>query len=151
MIFLGKTLKFILIGLIASISLTFLILFQLGVFIPPNDNGNGSNGQPIVYKESLSNISLYMDYGNGTVDTWVEFSLYNYNTSVFHALDKHCDLEYVYYAIYVDYLITSINGISQNSTHAWHFWVNGAISPIGCNKYALDNDSIINWNYTTNM
>lgn len=151
MIFLGKTLKFLLIGIIASISLTFLILFQLGVFIPPNNNGNGDNGQSVMYKESVSNITLYIDYGNETVDIWVGYSLYNYNTSVFHALDMYYDLEYEYYAIYDDYLITSINGISQNSTHAWHFWVNGEISPTGCSKYALDNDSIINWNYTTNM
>lgn len=151
MIFLGKTLKFLLIGIIASISLTFLILFQLGVFIPPNNNGNGDNGQPVMYKESVSNITLYIDYGNETVDILVGYSLYNYNTSVFHALDMYYDLEYEYYAIYEDYLITSINGISQNSTHAWHFWVNGVISPIGCYKYALDNDSIINWNFTTGM
>lgn len=152
MIILTKSLKFLLIGIITVVSLTVLILFQLGVFIPPNNNSTGGNegiGLPITYKETVSNISLYVDYGNETINVWVGFSLFNYNTSVFHAIYKVCDLEYEYYPIYDDYLITSINGISQNSSHAWHFWVNGVISPVGSYRFALDNDSIINWNFTT--
>ncbi len=148
----AKGLKFLLIGIITAVSLTIFILFQLGVFIPPNDNGtggNGDNGLPVQYKETVSNISLYMDYGNGTINAWVGFSLYNNNTSVFHALEKYCDIKYNYYSIYNDYLIISINGISPNSTHTWYFWVNRVFSPVGSYRYALDNDSIINWNFTT--
>jgi hypothetical protein len=140
--------KFFIVGLIGASSITLLVLVQFGLFAPTGIGLNYCQN----CKESISNVSLYVNYGNGTVDNWTGFSLENNRTSVFDAIDKYCNIEYKKYGPNQDtFYVASINGITEDSTHGWEFWVNGEYIWIASNLYALDNNSIITCNFTTGI
>ncbi|MBD3196212.1 MAG: hypothetical protein GF317_14235 [Candidatus Lokiarchaeota archaeon] len=122
--------KFVIIGLIAAGSFSSLILFATSFSTPPvNDK-----------LENVSNITLVVDYGNGTVYTESNFDLTNYETTAFDALDEWTEI------IYTDYgtqglLVEEINGIKAN----WKYSINGEYQGIASNKYNLKDGDIVEW------
>lgn len=142
----SRVLKFLFIGLIGASSIMGLVLVQFGIFAPTSTSLNYC----INCKASVSNISLYVNYGNGTVDSRIGFSLDNNRTSVFDAVDKYYNIEYKKYGPNQDtFYVASINGITEDATHGWEFWVNNKYIWIASNLYALENNSIIYCNFTT--
>jgi len=142
----SRSLKFFTVALIGTGSIMGLVLVQFGIFAPASTGINYC----VKCRESVSNISLYINYGNGTVDSWTEFSLENNNTSVFDAINKYCIIEYRKYGPNQDtFYVASINGMSENSTHGWEFRVNNEYIWIASNLYSLENNSIIHCNYTS--
>lgn len=86
-----------------------------------------------------SNISLLINYGNGkkskfTIDAG----------TVFDALNKTCNIEYKYYKG-LGYFITSIDGVTQNKTHSWGYFVNNKFAMVSANNYVLKNNDNITW------
>lgn len=146
MIRVEKYAKFLIIGIIGVSSLTFVILLQLGIFAPQNHNANYCTE----CERTVLNISIKIDYGNGTIDSWSGISLDNYRTSAFDALNECCNVGYEIYGVNHDtYYVYSVNGLSEDKTHGWEYWVNGIYSWKGANLYPLENNSILLWNYTT--
>jgi len=142
----SRVLKFLFVGLIGTISIMGLVLVQFGIFAPASAGLNYCKN----CKASVSNISLYVNYGNGTVDSRIGFSLDNNRTSVFDAVDKYYNIEYKKYGPNQDtFYVASINGISEDAIHGWEFWVNNKYLWIASNLYALENNSIIHCNFTT--
>lgn len=140
---LKKALFVIFIGSI-SFSLLFLVYFGVIPLIPSSTYGNKSNN-------GVENITLIIDY-SGVRDLKIKenFSLPEGNTSVFHALDKWCDLKYKIYsggAVFIEGIDGVINNINL-SNHNWLYYVNGEFARVGASGYFLNHSDLINWNYT---
>ena len=114
-----KRTKFIIIAIIGTSSFSFFFLFQAGYFSPTNIDSSYCTD----CSASVSNITLFIDYGNGTTDSWIGFSLDNYNTSVIDAINKHCRINYRVYGI-DHYYVDSINGRAEDASQGWKYWVN---------------------------
>lgn len=146
MITLEKHFKFLIIGIIGASSITFLVLVQLGLFASTDPNANFCTE----CSESVTTISVTVDYGNGTINTWSGISLENSRTSVFDAINKCCTVTYRIYGVNQDtYYVDSINGLAEDLTHGWEYWVNGVFSFKGANLHPLENGATVVWNYTT--
>ncbi|MCD6402976.1 MAG: DUF4430 domain-containing protein [Candidatus Aenigmarchaeota archaeon] len=64
-------------------------------------------------------------------------------------------LSSVYTIKYKDYgdmgiFLTSINNVSQNSSHSWIYFVNGKLADKAADKYILFRNSTIEWKYMKN-
>lgn len=118
-------------------------------FINPNLNNNpNSNENPNMVKPAY-NLTLYIDYGNGTVEKHFNLNLTDVlNITVFDLLLKVAVVNYSWYgdAVFVD----AINGVfnnENNSNRWWQYWVNGELPMIAANQYYLENDSLVEWKY----
>ena len=74
--------KYILIAIIGASLFSLLILFNISLYRPPNN------------LESVENITLIVDYNNGTIKLRENFTLSEGKTTAFDALNKWCDIQY---------------------------------------------------------
>jgi len=137
---LEKSSKFILIAIIGTISFGSFFLYYFGL-IPglesPFSPNNSDIGDPL---SSVENITLIIDYDNGTIKTKEDFTLDGGKTSVFDALDKWCEIKYMTYSG-ERYFITEIDGVSGS----WIYKVNGELPPIAANYCYLEDEDEIEW------
>jgi len=124
-----KKLKFFIIAIagITSFSLLLIINFNL--------NYNPTT-QP---KESVNNITLIVDYKNGTILVHENFTLDNSKTTAFDALDKWCDIKYVDYGWGI--FVTEIDGVSGG----WIYMVNNNSPNVGAPDYPLNDGDEVKW------
>jgi hypothetical protein len=127
-----------LIGTIGVACFASLIFFSNGIFpflreIPEQPN------------ENAENITLIIDYGDGRIDTWENFSLFEGNTTVLDALNKYCDIEVEDYGI-MGFLVTEINGY-KNGAKSWRYGVNSERVGYSAAEYNLEDGDVINWIY----
>ncbi|GAB4305173.1 MAG: hypothetical protein Kow0069_00590 [Promethearchaeota archaeon] len=128
-----------------------LIAFQgelAGLFAPvggggkgPSD-GEGDDARPV----TATNITLILDYGNGTVEELRGLSYTGVDPTVFDLLNATCRVEAELYPNGL-YLVTGINGVVQDDSHFWHFWVNGTYSPTGASITPLGSSSVVTWKF----
>ena len=105
--------------------------------------------------------SLCIDYGNGTRE-WHNETVMPIGATLFNLTLKTAKVKYdLYPGFYKDYpkipavLITSINGVESNKTHAWLWWYwdqeagKWAHGMVGCNHpdAALKDGGIYMWRY----
>ena len=74
----------------------------------------------------------------------------NNGTAVFHVLNSTNSVDYKEYSG-LGILITGINGVKQNSTHNWFYFVNGNFAQVSADKYVLLNDSDVLFKFTSEM
>ena len=91
---------------------------------------------------AATGLNLVIDFGNGTV---VSFSgltattVYNLTSMMFEV-----DTQWVGDRVFIN----AINGVSQDESHGWQYWVNGNYASVASNLYNLhDGDSVL-WNIT---
>jgi hypothetical protein len=61
------------------------------------------------------------------------------------------EVEFRYFSGYDSYYITSINGIKEGTDgRYWQYYVNGEFSDVGCSKYVLNNDYLVEWKFEPN-
>ena len=155
--------KYIVIAIIGTISFSLLISYNFNLLTTissytdnisgdSKDDSNGSSDDDSdkhetvgEHKEKVEEIDLIVDYGDGSVDSWENFTLDNWETAVFDALLKWCDVEYEDYGWNV--FITKINGEGNDPSKNWMYKVNGEIAPVGCATYYLDDGDEILWEY----
>ena len=123
-----KKVKNILIVLVGVSLLASLLIFNLSLYKKP---------EPL---ESVTDISLSVDYNNGTVKTRTNFTLDNGKTTAFDALEKWCIIRYVDYGIQGKF-VTEIDDISGN----WIYTVNTFSPGRGASVYTLKNGDLIEW------
>lgn len=68
------------------------------------------------------------------------------NMTVFDAVNATYPVEYTEYDF--GYLITSIDGLAQNDSHAWLYSVNGEEAMKAANNYPLNESDTIRFRYT---
>ena len=124
-----KKLKFSIIAIIGISSFTVLLIANFSLYPNPNTSS----------KEIVNNINLIVDYNNGTIKIHENFTLDNWKTTVFDALDKWCDV------IIIDYVwgifVSEIDGVSGN----WIYMVNNSTPYVAAHNYQLNDGDEVKW------
>ena len=122
--------KYFLIGIIATASFASFFVFSSSLEV-----GEVGSSQAIA-----TDLTLVVDYGNGTIKTQENFELTNYNTTAFNALVEWCEVEYKEFGE-MGILVENIDGIQGN----WRYSINGDFPGVSSNKYNLKNGDTIKW------
>ena len=125
----NKKLKFFIITITGITSFSLLLIFNFYIISPA-----------ITPKENVSDITLIVDYKNGTIKTHEDFTLVNGSTTVFDALNKWCDVAYIE-NINWGVFVTEIDGISGD----WIYSVNNFFPNVGASKYPLSDGDEVKW------
>jgi len=96
--------------------------------------------------ENLLYHSLIVDFGNRVEKKIVTTEN---GSTVFDVLNKTYEFEWKEYGE-LGKMILSINGMKQNSTHSWIYYVNGILADKAADKYVLTTNSTIEWFFLKN-
>ena len=124
--------KYLLIAIIATASFASFFVYSFSLEVEEINKP----------QEIATDLTLIIDYGNGTIKTQENFDLTNYNTTAFHALIKWCDVEYNEFGE-MGILVENIDGIQGN----WRYSINGEFPGVSSNKYNLKNGDTVKWVY----
>ena len=122
-----KQIKISLIALVGVTLLTTLLVFNLNLYKKPET------------LESVHNISLSIDYNNGTVKSELNFTLDSGKTTAFDALDKWCEIDYDDFGWGI--IVREIDNIRGS----WIYKINGFSPSVGASVYTLKNGDLIEW------
>ena len=67
-------------------------------------------------------------------------------TTVFDVLNSIATVEYKEYAG-TGKMITSIDGVAQNSSYSWMYFVDDKLAPVAADKYSLTKESSFTFKY----
>jgi len=124
-----KKLKFFIIAIAGITSFSLLLFINFNLIYNPI----------IPLKENVSNITLIVDYKNGTINVHENFTLDNRKTTAFDALDKWCDITYIDFGWGI--FVSEIDGISGD----WIYMVNNNSPNIGASDYPLNDGDEVKW------
>ena len=122
-----KKVKNILIVLVGVSLLASLLIFNLSLYKKP---------EPL---ESVNDISLSVDYNNGTVKTRLNFTLDSGKTTALDALDKWCEIDYDDFGWGV--IVREIDNVRGS----WIYKVNEFSPSIGASVFTLKDGDLIEW------
>ncbi|NVM36295.1 MAG: DUF4430 domain-containing protein [Candidatus Lokiarchaeota archaeon] len=122
--------KYILIVILATASFASFFVFTSSIEV-------GEVNEPV---REIQDITLIVDYGNGTVKTWENIELSDYNTTAFDTLIKWCETEITDYGD-MGIIVESVDGIEGN----WRYSINDEFPGVSANKYNLKNGDIVKW------
>lgn len=100
--------------------------------------------EPLEKEEKIA-LSLEIKYGENVKRENVKIE--NRSTA-FQALNKTHRVEYKEYAI--GYFITGIDGVKQNETHSWLYFVNEKPPLEAVNKYYLSEEDVLAFMFLSN-
>jgi len=105
--------------------------------------------------ESISlKVNILLSYGNGT-KIWRNNTALPLASTAFTAILAIADIKYTDYGGELGILVTSINGVANNSTHGWLYWRWDAeksewtLPEYSCAKYILHRGDTIAWTYVS--
>ena len=124
-----KKIKFILITLIGVSAFASLIIFNFNLYKKPET------------LESVKDISLFVDYNNGTIKTRTNFTLDNGKTTAFDALDKWCII--IYDDLGWGIIVRAIDGVSGS----WIYMINSFSPSVGASVYPLKSGDLVTWEH----
>jgi len=90
-------------------------------------------------QESVKEISLIVDYNNGSIKIRVNFTLDNGKTTAFDALDKWCDIRYMDYGWGI--IVVEIDGVEGG----WIYLVNDYSPNVGALVWSLNDGDEVKW------
>jgi hypothetical protein len=122
-----KKLKLVIIALIGISAFSVLIYFNFSLYKKPET------------LESVENISLIVNYNNGTIKTRANFTLENGKTTAFDALEKWCNIRYDDFGWGI--IVREIDGINGN----WIYTINNFSPSVGASAYTLKNGDSVGW------
>ena len=91
--------------------------------------------------EGVEDISLVVDYNNGTIKTRTNFTLDNGKTTAFDALEKWCIIRYVESPQGI--FVTEIDGVSGS----WIYTINNFFAGVGAAAYPLESGDLVTWKH----
>jgi len=100
---------------------------------------------PAESRDGKINILLEIENGAGTSE---EKYTVNNGTTAFQVLNETHSVEYKEYSI--GYFITSIDGVEQNTTHSWLYFINGDPSSVSSDRYYLSDGDILDFKFLSN-
>jgi len=125
----NKKLKFFIIAIAGVSSFSILLIFNYNVIYNPTT----------LYKETVSDISLFVDYNNDTIKVYDNFTLDKGKTTAFDALDKWCDVKYIDFGWGI--FVEEIDGVSGD----WIYMVNNKTPYVGAPNYPLNDGDEVRW------
>ncbi len=124
-----KNVKLIIIALVGISTFASLIIFNFNSYKIPET------------LEGVQDISLFVDYNNGTIKARTNFTLDNGKTTALDALEKWCIIRYEVSVRGI--LVTEIDGVSGG----WIYKVNGFLPPVGASAYPLESGDLVTWKH----
>ena len=136
--------------IILAIIVPIIIIIQSN-----NDTGNNDNNTSGVYSwdadtdrldfaETIENITIKVDYNNGTIEEYNDLNGNGHYTTVFDFLNKTFSVNFdIYHWNPTSFFINEINGKNGD----WTFYVDEQYSPVASNRVAPLNNSIIEWKF----
>ena len=124
-----KKLKLVIIAIVGISSFSILTLINFYLMNNPTEST----------KESVNNINLIVDYKNGNIKSHENFTLDNWETTAFNALDKWCDVNFDDYGWGI--FVTEIDGIRGG----WIYLVNNGPPKVGAPDYPLNDGDEVKW------
>lgn len=121
--------KHLLIALVGISAFVTLIIFNFYLYKKPN---------PL---ERVENISLNVNYNNGTIKLKSNFTLDNGKTTALDALEKWCIIRYDDFGWGI--IVREIDGISGN----WIYTINTFSPSVGASVYTLKNGDLVGWEH----
>lgn len=91
--------------------------------------------------EGVEDISLFVDYNNGTIKTRTNFTLDNGKTTALDALEKWCIIRYEVSVRGI--LVTEIDGVSGD----WIYTINNFFAGVGAAAYPLESGDVVTWKH----
>ncbi|HEC37225.1 hypothetical protein LCGC14_0639540 [marine sediment metagenome] len=140
-----KKIKYIVIGIITTLSFTVLILFNFYIFPDLQSDLNQININEREKKFEVTNISLFVDYsGVKENDFFKDINLTSYETTAYHALANSTVIRVRNFNWGL--LVEEINGVGVG----WIYWINNDPPPNLPSNYfnLLDNDTV-NWKFVS--
>ncbi|HME52327.1 MAG TPA: DUF4430 domain-containing protein [Candidatus Lokiarchaeia archaeon] len=119
---------------VISITALIAVNYSLPFFL------NTGNPQ-ISNKTTLANITVRVNYQNGTIQNKTNISSHVVNATAFNIMNESFQITYLPYPN--GYLLTGING--DKPIQGWNYWVNGVLIPEAFNLFVVENDSLIEW------
>ncbi|TFF92245.1 DUF4430 domain-containing protein [Candidatus Thorarchaeota archaeon] len=91
----------------------------------------------------IESVSLLLDFGNGTVNTYEGL----YGTTVLNVTESVVDVEIRWYGDLA--FVTSIAGVGNNPDLGlwWQYWVNGDLGSVAANQYSLQDGDTVEWRF----
>lgn len=89
--------------------------------------------------EGVEDISLFVDYNNGTIKTRTNFTLDNGKTTALDALEKWCIIRYDDFGWGI--IVREIDGVSGN----WIYTINNFFAEVGASVYPLESGDLVTW------
>ena len=131
-----KMLKYLLTGIFGAICFSSLLIYNYWLSTGTVSIDEKSDETPL---EVVEDITLIVDFGDGNVKSWKDFTLTEGKTSVLDALDKYCDIKYEDYGWGI--LVTEIDGVEGD----WIYEVNGEQPGHGADRHYLRDGDEIEW------
>jgi len=100
------------------------------------------NSAPETGEEGIQ-ISLELEKLGETVGGQINVPV---NSTVFDAVNQTYSVDYTEYDF--GYFVTSIDGLAQNETHSWLYYVNNESATTAVNNYVLDSGDNVTFRYT---
>jgi len=122
-----KQIKITLIALVGVALLATLLIFNFSLYKKPET------------LEYVNDISLSIDFNNGTVKTELNFTLESGKTTAFDALDKWCEIDYDDFGWGI--IVREIDNVRG----FWIYKINGFSPGVGASVYTLKNGDFIEW------
>ncbi len=122
-----KKVKNSLIVLVGVSLLATLLIFNISLYKKPES------------LESVNDISLSVDYNNGTVKARLNFTLDSGKTTALDALDKWCEIYYDDFGWGI--IVREIDNVRGN----WIYKINGFSPSVGASVYTLISGDLIEW------
>jgi len=121
------------VGLITGMIAVLLLI------TPSNVQASQFDSQNIL---AATGIDLVIDFGNGTVSSFSGLTgtnVYNLTVMLFEV-----DTQWVGDRVFIN----AIDGVSQDESHGWQYWVNGNYASVASNLYNLNDGDSVLWNRT---
>jgi hypothetical protein len=142
----------------------FLFTMDLNNGDPVYDNTDPNNTQNTYSWENdprrlnftpvVTNLTLQINFDNGTIITWTNITLTDRYTSVFDLIAGKASIKYKIFRFGESayFYLTEINGLQENLEQAlyWQYWVNGVYTSVGANGFQLRDNDIVVWRYGYN-
>lgn len=93
--------------------------------------------------ETQISVSLSLDKPGQTFKQEIDIDV---NSTVFDALNQTYSVEHTEYDF--GYFVTSIDGLQQNDTHSWLYYVNNESATTAVNNYMLEDGDNVTFQYT---
>lgn len=100
--------------------------------------------EPLV-KEGKTALSLEINYGENIKKESLEI---RNGTTAFQVLNNTHTVKYNEYSF--GYFITGVDGIEQNATHSWLYFVNGLPPTLSVDRYVLEEGDNLSFRFLSN-
>ncbi|MFQ5831764.1 MAG: DUF4430 domain-containing protein [Candidatus Thorarchaeota archaeon] len=128
-----------------SSRIPLLLVFLLAV-IPNHTVGLVTQPQ-MQFTNASSNISLEIDFGNGTTTEHVGLT----GNTVLNVTESEFEVEVSWYGNFA--FVESIAGVTNDQGEGlwWQYWVNDEYGPVAANVYEVQDGDAIIWRYTSSQ